>query len=75
MKKNYYELQMYVPLKGYVTVYAYYGTRSNANRKFRMALSSMVNDPRSCVLRVCTYSSLDSMISGESPIRQSSFDY
>lgn len=74
MKKNYYELQMYVPLKGYVTVYAYYGTRSNANRKFRMALSSMVDNPRSCVLRVCTYSSLDSMISGEFPIRQSSFN-
>lgn len=74
MKKNYYELQMYVPLKGYVTVYAYYGSRSNANRKFRSAISSMVDNPNSYVLRVCTYSSLDSMISGDSPIRQTSFN-
>ena len=73
MKKNYYELQVYVRLRGYVTVSTYYGTRSNANRKFRLAFSSMVDDPHSYVLRVCTYSSLDSMISCESPIRRSSF--
>lgn len=73
MKKNYYELQAYVCHKGYVTVYAYSGTRSNANRKFRTFLSSNPSSCYSSCMRVQTYSSVHSMLSGDSPIRSLPF--
>ena len=77
MKKNYYyELQAYVCHKGYITIYAYSGTRSNANRKFRSFLSSNPSVCHSsCIirLRVQTYSSVHSMLSGDSPLRSLPF--
>lgn len=73
MKKNYYVLQAFVPYRSYVTIYAYFGTRSNANRKFRSFLSS---NPSACYfscMRVQTYSSVHSMLTGDSPLRSLPF--
>nr|DAJ91858.1 MAG TPA: hypothetical protein [Microviridae sp.] len=55
MKANYYELQVYVPQKGYTTVYCYVGNRSNANRKFR---SLLLRTPSLCTAKRLHYSLL-----------------
>lgn len=65
MKRNYFELQVYVPQKGYITVYCYVGYRSNANRKFR----SFIKDQfflSSHVFRVRTFSCVHAYLSGDS---------
>lgn len=58
-KSNYYELQVqvYVPQKGYTTVFAYVGNRSNANRKFRSFIKDQFILP-SHVFRVRTFSNV-----------------
>lgn len=73
MKKNYYELQAFIPYRNYVTIYAYSGTRSNANRKFRSFLSSNPSTCYSSCMRVQTYSSVHAMLAGDSPIRSLPF--
>lgn len=75
MKKNYYELQIRTFDRGFITISAYNGTRSNANRKFRYAIDSMIPNPYSQEFLVCTYKSLNSMLSGESPVRRATFNY
>lgn len=75
MKKNYYELQVYVPsLDGYRTIFAYYGTRSNCNRKFGSFISSYPGKFPSLMFISNTYPSIESMLSGESPVRVSVFN-
>lgn len=74
MKKNYYELQVFVRPKGYVTICTYYGIRSNANRKFRLFLNTCIFECQSIFFRVQTYSSLGSMLAGDSPIKSLSFN-
>lgn len=71
MKTNYYELQVYVPQKGYTTVFAYVGNRSNANRKFRSFIKDQLTLP-SHVFRVRTFSNVYTAIA-ESPSRVTSF--
>lgn len=71
MKANYYELQVYVPQKGYTTVFAYVGNRSNANRKFRSFIKDQFTLP-SYVFRVRTFSSVHTAIA-ESPSRVTPF--
>lgn len=71
MKANYYELQVYVPQKGYTTVFAYVGNRSNANRKFRSFIKDQFTLP-SHVFRVRTFSNVYIAIS-ESPSRVTPF--
>lgn len=75
MKKNYYELQVYVPgLNGYRTIFSYYGTRSNCTRKFGSFVSSYPGRFPSLMFSVNTYHSIESMLSGESPVRVSVFN-
>lgn len=74
MKKNYYELQVYVAKKGYLTILSYSGLRSNANRKFRMYLDSFFPNYQAFVFRVLTYSSVESMINGDSSLRSLPFN-
>lgn len=71
MKTNYYELQVYVPLRGYITVFVYVGNRSNANRKFRSFIKDQFTLP-SHVFRVRTFSNVHTAIA-ESPSRVTSF--
>ena len=71
MKANYYELQVYVPQKGYTTVFAYVGNRSNANRKFRFFIEDQFTLP-SHVFRVRTFSNVHFAIA-ESPSRVTPF--
>lgn len=71
MKTNYYELQVYVPQKGYTTVFVYVGLRSNANRKFRSFIKDQFTLP-SHVFRVRTFSNVHTAIA-ESPSRVTSF--
>lgn len=71
MKANYYELQVYVPQKGYTTVFAYVGNRSNANRKFRSFIKDQFTLP-SHVFRVRTFSNVHTAIA-ESPSRVTPF--
>ena len=71
MKANYYELQVYVPQKGYTTVYCYVGNRSNANRKFRSFIKDQFSLP-SHVFRVRTFSCVHTYLSGD-PVRTTSF--
>jgi len=73
MKKNYYELQVFVRPKGYVTICTYYGNYSSANRKFRSFLNICVFECQSIFFRVQAYSSLGSMLNGDAPIRSLSF--
>ena len=66
MKTNYYELQVYVEGQDYRTIFAYVGTRSNANRKFRSFLrKNYVSTFLSYNFRVMTYSSVHSFLPGE----------
>lgn len=74
MKKNYYQLQVYYYQKGYITIYAYSGFRSNANRKFRSYLASNFPNYQSSVFRVLTYSSIMSMLHGYPSISCASFN-
>ena len=72
MKKNYYELQIYIRDRGYLTFCTYVGTRSNANRKFRnFAISNGFE--LHCCLRVLTYSSIQSMLCAQLPVCTTSF--
>lgn len=71
MKANFYELQVYVPQKGYTTVYCYVGNRSNANRKFRSFIKDQFTLP-SHVFRVRTFSNVHTAIA-ESPSRVTPF--
>nr|DAO90219.1 MAG TPA: hypothetical protein [Microviridae sp.] len=57
MKTNFFVLQVYVPRRGYVTIFCYEGCRSNANRKFRTFLKR-TSDLPSQVFRVETYKSV-----------------
>lgn len=75
MNKKYYELQTYLSLRGYVTVCTYYGTRSNAIRKFRLFLRSASDCPQSFAFRVCSYNSLGSMLNYGPLISTSSFKF
>nr|DAH83059.1 MAG TPA: hypothetical protein [Microviridae sp.] len=75
MKRNYYELQILVPTKGYVTIYAYFGTRSNCVRKFKAFISSYNGSLPSMTFRINTYSSIESMLADDFPIRSASFSY
>lgn len=72
MKKNYYELQIYIRYRDYLTVCTYVGTRSNANRKFRNFAISHGLD-HSCCLRISAYPSIHSMLDGEHPVRITPF--
>lgn len=66
MKTNYYELQVYVEGQDYRTIFAYVGTRSNANRRFRAFLQkNYVSTFLSYNFRVRTYSSVHSFLAGE----------
>lgn len=66
MKTNYYELQVYVEGQDYRTIFAYVGTRSNANRKFRAFLrKNYTSTFLSYNFRVRTYSSVHSFLAGE----------
>lgn len=66
MKTNYYELQVYVEGQDYRTIFAYSGTRSNANRKFRAFLrKGYISTFLSYNFRVRTYSSVHSFLAGE----------
>lgn len=75
MKKNYYELQVFVSPGNYSTIFAYHGTRSNCNRKFASHIRDCKDRLPSSLFRINTYSSIESMLRGDSPVRQSSFDY
>jgi len=71
MKTNYFEFQVYVPQKGYTTVFAYVGLRFNANCKFRSSIKNQFTLP-SHVFRVRTFSNVYTAIA-ESPSRVTSF--
>lgn len=78
MTKKYYELQAYTSLRDYVTVCTYYGTRSNAIRKFRLFMGSVSDHPysfHSFVFRVCAYNSLGSMLNYGPPVSITSFKF
>lgn len=68
MKTNYYELQVFVEGSDYRTIFAYVGTRSNANRKFRHFLHhvSFAYSVLSYRFRVRTFSSVRTYLSGDS---------
>lgn len=75
MNKKYYELQARVSSGCYVTVCTYYGTRSNAIRKFRLFMGSVSVCPNSFDFRVRAYNSLDSMLNYGPPISVFSFKF
>lgn len=75
MKKAYYELQVYYYREArYITLFSYYGFRSNANRKFRSFLRSNLPGYKTSNFRILTYSSVDSFLNGSSPVRSSIFN-